>query len=91
MQPKFKLSEPTELEKQNFMNEFNELCNKHSMYFEPIPQYQRENITSPWDLKVVIFLQKKKEIVEVEKDSIKSPLSDEFTKDEPNQETEKPL
>lgn len=78
MQPdqKYKLSEPTQEEKDSFMKDFEELLKKHSIYFEPVPQFARDNITSPWKVICQIFLQKKAEIIEVEKDSIPSSFKE---------------
>lgn len=72
LQTKYKLSEPTVEEKEAFMLKFNQFLNENSMYFEPIPQYQRDDLQSPWKLTCGIFLQKKTEVVEIEKDSIPS-------------------
>lgn len=60
---KYDLSVPTEDEQKNFMKEFSDLCDKHSMYFEPVPQYQRKDLESPWVTGCTIFLQKKTEII----------------------------
>ncbi len=49
------------------MKEFNELLNKYSLYFEPIPQYQRTAIGEPWNpYGISILLQKKIPIPEDE-------------------------
>lgn len=53
---------PSKEETEKFMKEFNDLCDKHSIYFEPVPQYTRETITSPWQLTCQVFLQKKTEV-----------------------------
>ena len=74
MQPKYNLKDCTPEEQNSFMKEFQELLNKHSLYFEPVPQFTRDNINSPWKIVCQVFLQKKVEVVEVEKDSISSPF-----------------
>ena len=84
MNPKYKLSDATSEEQQAFLKDFNDLLNKHSMYYEPIPAFEREDISKPWKLVFKIWLQKKKEIVEVEKDSIPSPFVE---NNEPPEET----
>lgn len=77
---KFKLSQPTEEEKSTFMKEFTALCDKHSMYFEPVPSYSRDTFETPWQLVCQIWLQKKIEIVEVEK-AVPSPFTDKKNED----------
>lgn len=63
MEPKYKLSMPTETEQQDFMKEFAELLDKHSMYYEPVPQFERVDLQSPWQIKIAVFLQKKTEVI----------------------------
>jgi hypothetical protein len=75
-QPKYKLVEATEEEKSNFMKDFNDILVKHSIYFEPVPQFTRETLNDPWKVVCQVLIQKKVEIVEVEKDSIPSPFAD---------------
>lgn len=75
-QPKYNLSDCTADESAAFMKEFNELLNKHSLYFEPVPQYIRKSLQSPWETVCQIFLQKKTEIVEPEK-AVPSLFTDE--------------
>ena len=58
-QLRYKLSETTPEEQKAFMDEFQSLLDKHSLYFEPVPQYVRDSLQSPWQLKCQIFLQKK--------------------------------
>lgn len=77
MQPKYTLSDASEKEQQLFMQEFNELLNKFSLYYEPVPQFSRDSLTSPWKIVCQVFLQKKTIIEESENtEVIKSP--DEF-------------
>lgn len=78
-EPKYKLSDTTPEESKAFMVDFQELLSKHSLYFEPVPQFTRKSLTSPWEIQTQIFLQRKTEIVKPEKveDSIPSPFTDE--------------
>ncbi len=78
-QPKYNLSDCTADESTAFMKEFNELLNKHSLYFEPVPAYTRKALGSPWELNCQIFLQKKTPIEDnlPVADSIPSPFTDE--------------
>lgn len=80
---KYKLSDCTKEDSDLFMKEFGELLNKHSLYFEPVPQFIRDSLTAPWKIVTQIFLQKKTEIVEPEKveDPIPSPFTDESPKE----------
>jgi len=78
-EPKYKLSDCTKEESDAFMKDFGELLNKHSLYFEPVPQFTRKSLTSPWEIQTQIFLQKKSEIVEPE--SVPSPFADESPKE----------
>ncbi len=73
-EPKFSLVEPTEQESANFMKKFQELLVETSMYYEPVPQFSRKSLQSPWEIVCQIFLQKKVPITE-EKDVI-SPIQD---------------
>ncbi len=67
---KFNLSEVSNEESQLFMKEFGELLEKHSLYFEPVPQFTREGLVQPdgkpypWKIVTQILLQKKTSIVE---------------------------
>lgn len=82
-EPKYSLSEVSKEQSDSFMKEFQELLNKHSLYYEPVPQFTRDSLTSPWKIQCQILLQKKTEIVEptVEK-GIPSP----FSNNEPTKE-----
>ncbi len=71
--PKYKLVEATEEEKTDFMKKFNDLLNETSIYFEPVPQFSRESLQSPWEVKCQIFLQKK---VLDEDNGVISPIQD---------------
>lgn len=68
---KFNLTPTTEEENKVFMKEFGELLDKHSLYFEPVPQFTRETLTSPWKIVTQIFLQKKTPVVEETKEEVK--------------------
>ncbi len=57
--PKFDLVEATEQEKNDFMKKFGELLDETSMYFEPVPQFTRKSLQSPWEIVCQVFLQKK--------------------------------
>lgn len=61
---KFSLSDVTQEEQEAFMKDFTEFLNSRSLYFEPVPQYSRDDIKSPWKTTVSIFLQKKTPITE---------------------------
>ena len=63
---KYNLSAPTAEEQDAFMKEFNDLCKKHSIYFEPVPMFNREKVGAPWQIICQIFLQKKIEVVKAE-------------------------
>ncbi len=78
MQPetKYKLADVSEEEKNAFMKDFDALLKKHSVYFEPIPQIRRENLQTPWKIVTEVLLQKKVEVVEVEKVSEPVPSTD---------------
>lgn len=78
MEQKISLKDCTKEESDLFMKEFGQLLEKHSLYFEPVPQFERDDLKSPWKVVCQVFLQKKVEVVE--KESLKSPLSDEITK-----------
>lgn len=67
MEKKYNLSEANQEERDAFMKEFAELLDKHSLYFEPVPQFIRDTIETPWRVVTQIFLQKKTEVVEVDK------------------------
>ncbi len=64
MEKTYNLSAISKEESDIFMKEFGELLDKHSLYFEPIPQFQRTKLEEPWKLVCTIFLQKKTEVVE---------------------------
>lgn len=49
----------TDEEASAFAKDFQELLNKHSAYFEPIPKIIRINITDPFTLGSDILLKKK--------------------------------
>ncbi len=74
MEPKYRLIEAAEQEKNDFMKKFNELLNETEMYFEPVPQFARKDLTSPWEVQCQIFLQKKETIKE---ESVPSPFTNE--------------
>lgn len=59
MQPRYLLSESTKEERDNFMMELQVLLDKHSLYFEPIPQITRESNDKPWHISCQILLQKR--------------------------------
>lgn len=73
---KYNLSEPTKEEQEAFMKDFRELLEKHSMYYEPVPQYSRKEIGAPWEVTCQILLQKKELSVD---EVIPSPFKDEST------------
>ena len=58
-EPKFTLSTPTQEEQNSFMKDLQEVVDKHEMYFEPIPQFQRKDLTSPFEIACAWFIQKK--------------------------------
>lgn len=77
--PKYSLSEPSIEEKKSFMKDFNELLEKHSMYFEPIIKTIDEREILPdgrvsWTTKrfTDIFINKKLEIPEKQNDNSNS-------------------
>ncbi len=80
MEQKYNLRDCTTEESESFMKDFNELLKKHLVYFEPVPQYIREDLKSPWRLTCQILLQKKTEVVEP-KEAVPSPFTDESTKE----------
>jgi hypothetical protein len=63
-EPKFLLSDATTEEQTTFMKEFMELLEKHSLYYEPVPQFTRDDNQSPWKIVVQVLLQKKTKIDE---------------------------
>lgn len=73
-QPKFNLSDCTKEDSDAFMKDFGELLDKHSLYFEPVPQFIRTSLTDPWRIVTQIFLQKKTKIAEDK--SVPSPFTD---------------
>ena len=75
--PKFKLSNLTEEEQKQFMADFEKFLAERSVFFEPVPQFIRDNPQTPWKIVTQIWLQHKTEIVEVEKDSVISPIQKE--------------
>ena len=79
---KFKLVDVSAEEQTFFLKDFEELLKKHSLYFEPIPQLRRDNMQSPWKIVTEVLLQKKIEVVEVEKTNTthKSELASVFLK-----------
>jgi hypothetical protein len=62
--PKFLLTDATTEEQQAFMTEFMALLEKHSLYYEPCPQFARDDAQSPWKVVVQVILQKKTPIDE---------------------------
>jgi hypothetical protein len=64
MQPKYKLSEPTAEEIKAFQEDFAAVLEKHSLYYEPVPQYSRKSLSDPWTLTCQIFIQKKTAVEE---------------------------
>lgn len=80
----YTLSDVTVEEKESFMKEFQELLIKHSVYFEPVPQYARDSLESPWKIVCQIMLQKKTELVP--KDSVQSPYVELKPTNEPTPE-----
>jgi len=86
MQPKYNLGECTEEESSAFMKDFNELLNKHSVFFEPVPVYSREGLVKedgtayPWTTVCQIMLKKKTPVVEVV-EAVPSPFTDESPKE----------
>lgn len=73
-EPKFSLIEASEEEKSSFMKKFGQLLEESSMYFEPVPQFTRESLQSPWKIVYQIFLQKK---VEIKEEGVISPIQNE--------------
>lgn len=76
---KYSLSPVSQDEQDLFMKEFQELLDKHSMYFEPIPFVQRKSLTDPFEIAAQILLQKKTEIIPAEavpEESVISPIQD---------------
>jgi len=61
---KYKRVEPTLEEKEAFLKAFEELCLKHSMYFEPVPALQRKEVNSPWEIVSQVVLLKNIQIAE---------------------------
>lgn len=74
---KYRLVDATTEEQENFMKKFTALCQETGLYYEPCPQYSRKEIGKPWEVTIVVLLQKKVLI----EDSIPSPFTD---KDEPD-------
>lgn len=73
--PQFDLVNPTPEEQADFLKAFQELCESKEMYFEPVPQFSRDTLQSPWKVTTQILLQKK---VKKEGDkSIPSPFTNE--------------
>lgn len=60
----FTLTDATTEEQQAFMTEFMALLEKHSLYYEPVPQFARDDVQSPWKVVVQVILQKKTKIDE---------------------------
>lgn len=75
-EPKYSLSAPTQEEQSNFMKDLQAVVEKHEMYFEPIPQLQRKDLTSPWEIACAWFLQKKTPIVEKTEEGTPSPFQE---------------
>lgn len=59
MEQKYDLSDLSKEEQDSFMKDFGALLDKHSLYYEPVPQFVRETMESPWEIRTQIFLQKK--------------------------------
>lgn len=78
-EPKYNLTPTTEAENNEFMKDFHDLLEKHSLYFEPVPKFTRKSLVSPWEVTCQIFLQKKTlSAVDVPvNESIPSPFTDE--------------
>lgn len=57
--PKYNLIEATQDEQNEFLKRFDDLCTELSIYFEPVPQFARKDLTSPWEVTCQIFLRKK--------------------------------
>lgn len=80
METKYNLIAITKEEQELFQKEFQELLNKHSVYYEPVPTFVRDGLLdengkpSPWKLVCQVLLQKK---VEITKDgAIPSPFNE---------------
>ncbi len=80
MNPKYKLVDLSDEEKSKFMEKFHKFLSDENVYFEPVPQFTRDSIGSPWEIVTQILLQKK--ITIEEEEGVPSP----FTSDEPNKE-----
>lgn len=75
---KYKIVDATEEEKKDFMIKFNAFLTESGFYYEPVPQFSRDTLTSPWTIRCEVFLAKK--IPNEELTSIPSPFTDENTK-----------
>lgn len=71
MDKKYVLSAPTKEEQDNFLKEFQALCDKHSIYFEPIPQFTRKTIQDPWTIVCQAWIQKKTEEITIKPEDLK--------------------
>ena len=84
MNPKYKLVDMSDEEKSNFMKKLVEFCESESVYFEPVPQFTRDSIGTPWEIVTQVLLQKK---IDIEGEAPKEEgVPSPFTSDEPNKE-----
>lgn len=72
MEKKYKLSEVTSEEQEAFMKDFEAFLNERSLYFEPVPEWTRKDLQSPWTIRCSIFLQKKTLIPDVQEGAVAS-------------------
>lgn len=81
MQPNYSLVELTDAEKESFTSELNALLTKHSVYFEPVPKFVRQQVGQAFTLSGDFLAMKKVELVP-KGESVVSPLSEEMTKND---------
>lgn len=61
---KYNLVDLTAEELTSFQKDFQEFLSSRSIYFEPIPQYERKELTDPWSLRCSLIVKKKVAIVQ---------------------------
>lgn len=56
---KYTLVDFTEEEQNAFLKDFNDLLTKYQAYYEPVPNFTRPDLFSPWQLVCQVLLKKK--------------------------------
>lgn len=77
-EPIFKLVDASTEEQEGFIKKLQALIEETNIYFEYVPQFTRETVKSPWEIKVVRLLMKM--VPDESNEPIPSPFTDENNK-----------